>query len=477
MFRKMRRGLALALAGTMLCTVLSACSSANKEDPGAGNTLQVQPEMYQASYWSSMSKNSGNVLLSATEISQLNTQTAAAVDGCVDLVTYPSELSASTLNAYLAEFTLPETDLYSADGTLLYEAPEVTYDEDGNEVAPEGGTEYLDAIRANMNLDAVSATNRVSYALTLQNTSLRRFPSSDRAFASAEDANEDLFLQSPLVIGEPVVVLHTSADQTWYYVQLRNCRGWVYWSDLVFLEKSAWVSYIESTDFIVVTDASISITPPNPTDARLTLYMGTVLPIYKDAPGEINGQSTQGCYVVRIPAKDRFGNLEYSPVLIPMSNGVSCGFLPYTYENVLKQAFKLAGEKLHTRGLSYGWDADRFFTTIYKTFGIYLPFTIAEQKSMTCNDANLTDMSARERDTYFSKLSPGTLLYSASSAFLYLGKVDGVSYILHPAASFFVGETRYTANSILITRMDIIQESGLSYYDAATLGRVFAVVK
>ncbi len=122
-----------------------------------------------------------------------------------------------------------------------------------------------------MNLDGIAATNRVSYALTLQNTSLRRFPSSDRVFASQEEQNEDLFLQAPLVVGEPVVVLHTSADQTWYYVQMRNCRGWVYWSDLVFLEKSAWVSYIESTDFIVVTDASITVTPPNPLDSRMTL--------------------------------------------------------------------------------------------------------------------------------------------------------------------------------------------------------------
>ena len=72
---------------------------------------------------------------------------------------------------------------------------------------------------------------------------------------------------------------------------------------------------------------------------------------------------------------------------------------------------------------------------------------------------------------------PGTLLYSASSAFLYLGSVDGVHYILHPATSFFIGETRYNANSILITRMDMIQESGLSYYDAVTLGRVFGLAK
>ena len=475
MFQKMKRGLALILAGTMLCAALAGCSGNRTGNTDAENVLQVQPEMYDASYWASLSRGSGDLLLSTTEIAQLNTQTAASVSSVVDLVTYPSELSASVLNSYLAEYELPEGNLYGADGSVIYEAPVVTYDEEGNEIQPEESSTYLDDIRTNMNLDAIAATNRVSYALTLQNTSIRRFPSSDRVFASAEDQSEDLFLQAPLVIGEPVVVLHTSADQTWYYVQLRNCRGWVYWSDLVLLEKSAWVSYIESTDFIVVTDASITITPPNPTDSRLTLYMGTVLPIYSDAPDSINGQSTEGCYVVRVPAKDRFGNLEYSPLLIPMGSGVSYGFLPYTYENVLEEAFKLAGEKLHTRGLSYGWDADRFFTTIYKTFGIYLPFTIADQRSMSCIDSDLTQMSGRERNNYFSNLSPGTQLYSASSAFIYLGSVNGVHYILHPATSFFVGETRYTANSILITTMDVIQESGLSYYDAMTLGRVFGI--
>lgn len=477
MRRQWKRGLAFVLAGTMLCAALSACSGKGTENTDTSNILQVQTQMYDASYWASLSKNSGNVLLSAAEIAQLNVQTAATVDSFVDLVTYPSELSMATLNGYLSEYTLPESSLYGADGTVIYEAPEVTYDEEGNEIPPEEGSSYLTDITANMNLEAIGATNRVSYALTLQNTSIRRFPTSDRVFASAEDRSEDLFLQAPLVVGEPVVVLHTSADQTWYYVQLRNCRGWVYWSDLVFLEKSAWVSYIESTDVVVVTDASITITPPDASDSRMTLYMGTVLPIYTDAPSEINGQSTEGCYVVRIPAKDRFGNLEYQPLLIPMGSGVSHGFLPYTYENVLEEAFKLAGEKLHTRGLSYGWDADRFFTTIYKTFGIYLPFTIAEQRSMTCVDTDVAGMSTRERDRYFAKLSPGTQLYSNTSAFIYLGSVDGVHYILHPATSFFVGETRYNANSILITRMDMIQESGLSYYDAVTLGRVFGEAK
>lgn len=116
-----------------------------------------------------------------------------------------------------------------------------------------------------------------------------------------------------------------------------------------------------------------------------------------------------------------------------------------------------------------------FLPRFIRRLGFICPFTIADQRSMSCIDSDLTQMSGRERNNYFSNLSPGTQLYSASSAFIYLGSVNGVHYILHPATSFFVGETRYTANSILITTMDVIQESGLSYYDAMTLGRVFGI--
>ena len=470
-----KKSLAFLLAGALLAAALTGCSGSRKNQE-TGDVLQIDTAMYSADYWLAKGKNTDKVLASSSEITQLNLQTTMNVENAVDLVTYPSELSMSALNEYLGEYQFPDFDLYAADGTLLYEAPQVTYDEEGNEETT-GGSAYFDAIQENMNLNGISPTNRVSYALTLLNTSARRFPTGDRVFVSPDERQEDFFLQCPLVIGEPVVVLHTSADQTWYYVQLRSCRGWVYWSDLVFLEKSAWVSYIESTDFIVVTEPSISVTPGDAANSRTNLYMGTVLPLYDDPPAEVGGQSTQGCYVVRVPAKDRFGNLEYAPMLIPMNSGVSHGYLPYTPANVLRTAMKLAGEKLRTRGLSYGWDGDRFLSSVYRVFGINLPFTVAEQKDMQCNDSDVSGMTAKEKTSYMDGLTPGSLLYTASSAMIYLGKVGDNYYILHPAASFFVDDARYTANSILITRMDVVQEGGLSYYDAVTLGRVFAPTK
>ncbi|MBE6935576.1 MAG: hypothetical protein E7458_03640 [Ruminococcaceae bacterium] len=479
MQKKWMRGSALALAGMMICTAFAGCSKEKKE-PGSETTavsLQVDPAMYSADYWTSGKKGLDKVLLSAADITQVNMQTSNMVDGVVDLVTYPSELGSFTLSGYLKENVLPEGNLYGADGGMIYEAPAVTYDEEGNEIPPENASTYLADIQTNMNQDAIAATNQVSYALTLHNTTLRRFPSADRVFASPEDRTDDLFLQAPLYLGEPVVVLHTSLDQTWYYVQLRNTRGWVYWSDLVFLEKSAWVSYIETPDVVVVTDASITLTPTDPADDPLTLYMGTALPLETEVPAELYGQSTEGCYVAKVPAKDRFGNLEYRPMLIPMSQGVSHGYVPYTFENVLKLAMQLAGEKLSPRGLSYGWDDNSFFTAVYRCFGLHLPFTVEEHLRMACNDALLSDMTARERENYFNKVSPGTLLYSDNEGFLYLGEVDGVRYILHPAKTFIVDEARYSANSILITPTDLIREDGISFENAMKLGRVFGLAK
>lgn len=479
MRNKWIRGAAFALAGMMICTAFTGCSK-EKKDPVAENTaisLQVDPAMYSADYWTAGKKGLDKVLLSTTDIAQVNLQTSNMVESVVDLVTHPSELSSFTLSGYLKENELPEGNLYGADGGMIYEAPAVTYDEEGNEIPPENASTYLADIQTNMNLETLAATNQVSYALTLHNTTLRRFPSADQAFASPDQRTDDLFLQAPLYLGEPVVVLHTSLDQTWYYVQLRNTRGWVYWSDLVFLEKSAWVTYIESTDVVVVTDASITLTPDDPADDPTILYMGTILPLETNPPAELYGQSTEGCYVAKVPAKDRFGNLEYRPMLIPMSQGVSRGYLPYTHENVLKLAMQLAGEKLSSRGLSYGWDGDSFFNSVYRCFGLHLPFTMEEHQRMMCKDAILSDMTAKERENYFRKALPGTLLYSDDEAFFYLGEADGVRYILHPAETFFVGETRYYANSILISSMDLIREDGISFENAMKLGREFGLAK
>ena len=55
MFQKMKRGLALILAGTMLCAALAGCSGNRTGNTDAENVLQVQPEMYDASYWASLS--------------------------------------------------------------------------------------------------------------------------------------------------------------------------------------------------------------------------------------------------------------------------------------------------------------------------------------------------------------------------------------------------------------------------------------
>jgi hypothetical protein len=473
--------MSFVLVIVLLAALMSGCGGGEGETTVAVNPLGVTPEMYSAEYWTNLAKDSDKTLAAPEDIALFNAQTAAnRGSGVVDLVAYPSELDAAVLRDYLSEYTLPQASLYAADGSTLYELPaptdSVPSEEDDEEVEEPEPT-YLSLISENINAANLEYTNRVSYALTLQNTTLRRFPSSDRAFLSSDVHDEDIFLQAPLWVGEPVIVLHTSLDQTWYFVQVRGARGWVYWSDIVFLEKSAWVSYIEAEDFVVVTDSAITLTAAAANQSRTTLYMGTTLPLFENPPTELNGQSTEGNYVVRVPAKDRFGNLEYRAVLIPRSAGVTQGFLPYSSANVLAQAMKLAGEKLRTRGLSNGWDGGWFFASVFKTFGVYLPYDIAAQRGTAALDTDFADMTAKQRASALSKLAPGTLLYSDSSAFVYLGEEDGVGYVLHPATTFYVGEAKYTANSIIITRMNAVAEGGVAFADAVNVARIYGIEK
>ncbi len=467
------RAAAAALSCIMLGTLLSGCTGIKGQEEEKTGLVNVRSEMYDAQYWTSKYKNSSRVLLSKDDIVKFNAQTIQSTLGMEDISYYQTSVNSTQLTAYINEYTMPEGALYSAGGEALYQ-PSV--DEDGNTVAGADDISYKDAILANRALDLMPASNTVNYALALTNTSIRKFPTSDCVFASESEQSEDLFRVASLLIADPMVVLYTSADALWYFVQTRNCRGWVHWSEIVLVEKSEWLNFLRAADFLVVTERMLTLPAQTFGAAPLTLSMGTVLPLYEQQETSVNGQSSDGNYIVKIPAKDSFGNFTYTLMLIPLTAGVSRGYLDYTPENVLKTAFQLAGQKLSPAGINGGWDGSSFVCSVFACFGIYLPLDISAQRQIAAQDTDLTLAAGKDITAALDSAAPGTLLYTDNGAALYLGKEGGHYYVLQPAQDFFVGETRYRANGILITDMDILYENGATYLNAIRLVKKLALV-
>ena len=68
--------------------------------------------------------------------------------------------------------------------------------------------------------------------------------------------------------GEPVAVLHTSANGYFYYVQAVNYSGWVSKYNVAMTDKNTWSSFVKPQKFLVVTDAEYNLK----TDGEQVLY-------------------------------------------------------------------------------------------------------------------------------------------------------------------------------------------------------------
>ena len=134
----------------------------------------------------------------------------------------------------------------------------------------------------------------------------------------------------------------------------------------------------------MVTAPSITLefNPYSDTLSNVTLYMGTRLPLYTDdtVSSTVDNRGTAGCYVVKYPTVDRFGYLEYQPLLIPMTEDVSVGYLPYTQENIVTQALKLTGRRIAVNRIGHGRDSAAFVQDLYAAFGIFMPAATAAQE-------------------------------------------------------------------------------------------------
>ena len=109
------------------------------------------------------------------------------------------------------------------------------------------------------------------------------------------------------------------------------------------------------------------------------------------------------------------------------------GYLPYTRENITRQAFKFLGER-------YGWghsynarDCTGFVSEVYKTFGIFMPRNSGQQglSSMGKNTRFTEDSSRQDKLDTFKSLDAGDLIYIPGHVMMYIGNVDDQPYVIH----------------------------------------------
>ena len=393
----------------------------------------VTEEMMAPAFWSGQAEDPDRLLATSGEIAALN---AAA------LTTEGSNMHDlkgldGTFNGAARVEALKKS--VAADGAYYLGW---TYDETGKALEQAD----FDAIAANCSDPEAGETMAVRYGVTADRTTLLTFPYDGQILDDPADFDFDYQALVGLPLNEPVAVFTTSADGKYYHVYTSCCSGWLPVEDVALCRDreewlSAWDLPPEKRLVFWGDKMYTDYSKTAPETSRRLITMGAVLE-RMDLPDEsalvINRLPLHN-YPVYLPVRNEDGSYDKRPALINAREKVSEDYLPLTPEN-------LAAVALASLGDAYGWggslnneDCSSLNRSVYRCFGLDLPRNGNWQWTLSLPKADVTGMTAEEKEALLDKLPLGTLLNFPGHQMFYLGRtedgyfvVSAVSKIMNP---------------------------------------------
>lgn len=458
--------------GATLALVLAGCASAPPPQaiaaaaPTQATSVipYVNSAQQTAAHWVGRLDAPDRSMLDATAIDTQNARLKTEDPSIHDLHAQPARMAGSEVRAMVGKLSKPPT--------------RTLYDVAGREIS----AATVQAWQRDVALDAIPADVVVRHALVTERADLRTFPTATRVFSRAGDTDIDRFQESAIFPGSPVLVLHESRDRDWVFVLSRRYAAWMRRDHLALGSADEVFGYVDRQPWLVVTGARVETvtTPEQPQLSRLSLDMGTRVPLLTDWPGDkpVNGQLPAGAYVIQLPMRDKDGRLLLAPALLPKSVDVATDYLPLTPRSVLTQGFKFLGER-------YGWghsydarDCSGFVSEVYAGFGIEMPRNTSDQgKSPAFNTLEVpTSMTRDERMAMVKTLAPGDLVYIPGHVMMVVGHEGGLTYVIHdtPGVRYrdAAGQSEhYPLNAVSVTPLEPLQ----SGEDALYIDKIYSI--
>lgn len=415
----------------------------------------VTDEMLHADYWIKRTKGAEKILLSEDEIAAISIKLKNSRGTyCTDILSMPELMPRAAVLAEIKNFTsLPAAKRYTADGN-------------------EAGEDFRNAVRQNANIEAVDETVIVRFAAASSNGTLMALPCDDALYEEAGDILFDMNVVSTVKIWEPLAILHESRDGKFFFAVSQYCSGWIKKDDCALCDKKT-LREIASRPFCVVTGSRVTcdIRTSAPDIARREFFMGTKLPI-AEGHSEIEGVSCAFSRVVLVPERAEDGTLHIVEERLPLSSDVIDGYLPYTRANVIRQAFKMLGERYGWGGSFGSRDCSAFVRDIYLTFGLELPRNSRVQATAPIGRIDTSTLEPGEKERILARSGAGTLVQMPGHIMMYIGTYAKRPFIIHAAYSLGSRDTSIkdirTVNCVTVSDMQMTRKNGSRIIDNIT---------
>jgi cell wall-associated NlpC family hydrolase len=419
--------------------------------------------MLSPDYWIRRAPAPDAVLLDARATAAQRTAAYAPGGGFVDVRQLPATLTRDQVLAWIR-------------GAEQQTPVRLAVDDAGHPV----GADTLQALRDATAAGQVPATAPARHGLAVRRAALRIYPS-DRAFyASPDQRDYESLTAGTLFPGEPVLVAHASADGRWFLAVTTQGPAWVHADDIALGPAETVFGYATQPPGRVVTGDHVHtvFTPEVPALSQLDLDMGVTLPRADVPPDQpVNGASPYASWPVQLPVRQADGSLAIKPALVRRSADTAPGYLPLTRANIIRQSFKLLGER-------YGWghqfdarDCSGLVAATYRSMGLLLQHssglqgtsTALKHRAFTAADSHAARVQA------VKEAQVGDLVVVPGHVLMIIGHVDGEPYVIQdvPYAVFkdpATGALRRTKlNQVSVTPLlPLYADDERTYVDAMT---------
>ena len=419
--------------------------------------------MLSPDYWIRRAPKPDAVLLDARATAAQRAAAYAPGGGFVDIRKLPGTLTRAQILEWI-------------EGAAQQTPVKLAVDDAGRPVGPDTVRLLREATAAGQ----VPASAPARYGLAVRRAALRTYPS-DRVFHGAADQTDfESLTAGTLFPGEPVLVAHTSADGRWLLALTTQGPAWVHADDIAIGPADAVFGYAALPPGRVVTGDHVHTvhTRELPAVSQLDLDMGVALPRADVPPDQpVNGASPYASWPVQLPVREADGSLVIRPALIRRSADTAPGYLPLTRANIIRQSFKLLGER-------YGWghqfdarDCSGLVAETYRSMGLLLQHSSGLQGTSTA----LKHRAFTSADTHAARVKAvreaqvGDLVVVPGHVLMIIGHVNGEPYVIQdvPYAVFkdpATGALRRTKlNQVAVTPLlPLHADDTTLYVDAMT---------
>jgi len=280
----------------------------------------------------------------------------------------------------------------------------------------------------------------ISFGLVTDRSGLKSVPFRYPLGITPNYPFHDITRLTTLSPGEPILIYRRSFEVNWYFVQSSFYSGWINRKNLIEVSKKEFFYYNKSARTLILMESKVC-TEELPTIGKFHFQMGDKLVLANEDETnrfyfEMNTLFPEGCYPIKIPLKNRLDNETYGIFPISSAKEVKTSFLDFNQRNLIKQAFKMVGERYGWGGSDYNKDCSRFIMDIFKCFGIYLPRDTKYQEIMTPAERTSFPQQTEERKIILDGLKTGDILFMKGHVMMYLGKFGNEYYVIHQGAGF-----------------------------------------